>query len=71
VPIILAERAVKGERSWSATWMQSIKEGGKPYELSSRLGGSKLAYLNKITVVAFSIIIVIVAGKINHPSHLL
>jgi hypothetical protein len=34
--------------------------------MASRSGGSEPAYLSKITVAAFSIV-VIVAGKANHP----
>jgi hypothetical protein len=34
--------------------------------MSSRSSGSEPAYLGKITVVAFSIV-VIVASKVNHP----
>jgi hypothetical protein len=34
--------------------------------MSSRSGGSERAYLDKITVTAFSIV-VIVAGEVNYP----
>jgi hypothetical protein len=38
----------------------------KPYELTSHLGGSKPAYLDKTTVIAFSAV-VIAASEISHP----
>ncbi len=53
MPVTLAERAMGREQSWSSDQ--------EPFECIF-----EPAYLSKITVVALTIVI-IVAGKVNHP----
>jgi len=70
VPVSLAERTMGGKGSWSVTRKRSVKGEFSVRRCWARSSVSEPAYLRMVTVVAFTIA-VIVGGEVNHLNHLL